>query len=431
MKIYQIVIHISLYLFSVVGVWAQTTNDSLAKYPKLFNVQQKYLNWIDKKDRELPMAFPVLAGNKYDGFQIGATIINLKQPVKNVDFTGVLLYGTKSRSVNGVADIAYSIYPKKQEILNQIQLHTNFKSFSLDNDPNVQKYYALKPDITFKLFSKKNPLITHLLYWQSNLIFEQVRFYNIGFNHNKDSSIKRFYANELSYSFEYKHKNFPFDLHLCFEQAKQFGKFSVELNSFIKYQLKKYHTGLHVRFFAGTFLYKNDAFRPKLNPNYGFTLSGTTGINDYKYDDFYFGRNATSGFASNQITTSNGYMKLVSPPEQNYQEGRTVNYLLSMNVVADFPIQYVPIKLFFDLGFSADKAIHTIQNLPHNRFHYDLGMMFSFFNRGLEFYIPFLVSKEIRELNRIYRPKIGNRISFMLDLQKLSLHKKIRKWNFQ
>src|SRR5437016_3961753 len=59
-------------------------------YKRLHDLQQKYLHWIDKKNREFPFAVPVIAYNKYDGVQVGAALINLKQPVKHVDFTATL-----------------------------------------------------------------------------------------------------------------------------------------------------------------------------------------------------------------------------------------------------------------------------------------------------------------------------------------------------
>lgn len=430
MRNYQIVINIvALLLIFVQKGYGNDTIENPIKHQKLYDVQQKYLNWIDKKDREFPFGIPVVAGNKYDGFQIGAALINLKQPVKNVDFTGVLLYGTKSKKINGMADVAYYIEPNN-EVLNQIKIAANFKSFSNSIEPKNYKYYVLNPEIEFKLFSKKKSNITHRLNFQTHLVFEQVGFGIPGFKYNSDSTQRRFYANNLTYSFERNNKNFPFDFNIQFEQARQFMKMSIEANSFIRYQLKDYNTGLHLRFFSGTFLYRNKNFRPRLAPNYGYTLSGTTGVNDYKYDDYYFGRNEAEGLSSNQISNNNGFMKFVSPPMQSYQEGRSVNYIMALNIVLDFPIQYVPVKLFADIGFSSDKQINTIQNLPYNKFYYDAGLMFSFFNRGLEFYLPFLVSKEIKSLNKTYRPKFGQRIAFLIDFEKLSLHKQIRKMKF-
>ena len=426
MKNYQIVIHIFALLFlNASFIYAQDSLETTIKHPKLYQIQQKYLNWIDKKDKEKPFALPVIAGNKYDGVQIGAALINLRQPVKNIDFSGVLLYGTKSKKINGIADIAYYIEPKN-EVLNKIKIATNFKSFSNAISPNKLKYYALKPELEFQLFSKKNSKITHTINFKSNLIFEQGKVY-FSFNHNSDSTLKRFYANDLTYAFDFKNKNYPFNIQVQLEQSKQLLKLGIEANAFIRYQLKDYNTGLHVRFFSGSILYQNSTFRPRSFPNYGYTISGTTGLNDYKYDNFYFGRNVTEGLASRQISANDGFMKLTTPANKNYQEGRTLNYLLAMNIVLDFPIPYIPFKLFADFGYASDKKIHTIQNLPFNKFYYDAGLMFSFFNRGLEFYIPFIMNKE-RDTPK--RPKLGQRISFLVDMQKLTLHKQIRKMQF-
>jgi len=79
-------------------------------------VQQKYLHWIDKRIAEFPFGVPVIAYNKYDGVQVGAALINLKQPVKHVDFTATLLYGTRSKKVNGTANVDYYYRPKNSVV---------------------------------------------------------------------------------------------------------------------------------------------------------------------------------------------------------------------------------------------------------------------------------------------------------------------------
>ena len=71
------------------------------------------MRFVDKKNRKFPFALPAVAYNKYDGVQIGAVLINLKQPVKHVDFTASLLYGIKSKKVNGTANVDYYIKIKK------------------------------------------------------------------------------------------------------------------------------------------------------------------------------------------------------------------------------------------------------------------------------------------------------------------------------
>ena len=101
-------------------------------YPKLQAAQEKYLHWIDKRHREFPFGVPAIAYNKYDCVQVGAALINLKQPVKNVDFTASLLYGIKSKKVNGTVNIDYYIKPKKS-VVSEIKPSLRFQSFSYYN----------------------------------------------------------------------------------------------------------------------------------------------------------------------------------------------------------------------------------------------------------------------------------------------------------
>ena len=115
-------------------------------YKKLEDIQQKYLRFVDKKNREFPFALPAVAYNKYDGVQIGAVLINLKQPVKHVDFTASLLYGIKSKKVNGTANVDYYIKIKKG-VVSKIKPGIRFQSFTYADFVKPLKYYAIHPEI--------------------------------------------------------------------------------------------------------------------------------------------------------------------------------------------------------------------------------------------------------------------------------------------
>ena len=134
MKHTSIVINILVLLtyFSAFGQDSVIVNNNSTEevhFKRLNKVQQKYLHWIDKKNREFPFAVPAIAYNQYDGVQVGASLINLKQPVKNVDFTATLLYGIKSKKVNGTANLDYYIKPKKS-VVSQIKPGVKFQSFT-------------------------------------------------------------------------------------------------------------------------------------------------------------------------------------------------------------------------------------------------------------------------------------------------------------
>lgn len=401
-------------------------------YPKLQKAQQKYLHWIDKRNREFPFGIPIVAYNKYDGAQIGAALINLKQPVKNVDFSATLLYGTKSKKVNGTVNIDYYIKPKKS-VVSEIKPGVRFQSFTNYDFVKPLKYYAIHPEIsaTFNHRTEKLEKLEHHLKFISHVIMNKDLTYNAidSTTFILKDTLTYYYVNVLNYTFRRNDKNFPFSASMTFEQSKNFAKTYFEANSFIRYQLKDYNTGVHLRFFIGGFLWRSNNFRFRLYPDVGFNLNGRRGEQDYTYNDFYVGRNEQGSFAGRQISRTDGFFK-VSTPFNAIETGQTVDWLLAFNLKLDFPIKYVPLKLFLDLGYSYDNHLNPVNLLPVKGFQYDGGFMLSFFNEGFEVYFPLFYSKEFKSYYKANAPKFGQRISFLLDLNKIQLHKKIRDMKF-
>ena len=439
MKHTSIVINILVLLtyFSAFGQDSVIVNNNSTEevhFKRLNKVQQKYLHWIDKKNREFPFAVPAIAYNQYDGVQVGASLINLKQPVKNVDFTATLLYGIKSKKVNGTANLDYYIKPKKS-VVSQIKPGVKFQSFTYYDSVKPLKYYAIHPEISIDLNHRTEKLekLEHHLSFISHVILKKDLNYVILGDEDfavKDT-LKYYYVNELTYTFKRKDKNFPLAASLSIEQASNFVKTSFEANAFIRYQLKDYNTGVHFRMFVGGFLWRKIK---KPNPGYSlpgfnYNLTGTTGENNYKYDEFYFGRNENEGFIANQITRNDGFFKTVAPL-QSPAIGQTGNFIFALNTTIDFPIKYVPLKLFFDIGFTQDNIVNANTPPALKQFAYEGGFMFSFFDEGFEIYFPLFYNKEFRTYYKSNAPKFGQRISFLLDLHKLELHKKIRDMKF-
>lgn len=440
MKYSSIVINI-LVLFLYSCVYGQDTlgkNDNPAEevhFKKLNEVQGKYLHWIDKKNREFPFAVPAIAYNKYDGIQIGAAFINLKQPVKHVDFTGTLFYGIKSKKVSGTANLDYYYKPKKS-VVSTFKPGIRFQSFTYYDFEKPLKYHALHPEVELTLNHRTEKLekLEHKLAFRAHIIFKKDLTYEILGDEDfilKDT-LTNYYVNVLSYTFSRKDKNFPLTASINIEQSSNFVKSSIETNAFIRYQLKDYNTGVHFRMFMGAFLWRKIK-KPNAGyslPGFNYNLTGTTGENNYKYDELYFGRNENEGFIANQITRNDGFFKTVAPL-QSPAIGETGNFLFALNTTIDFPIKYIPLKLFFDIGFTRDNIIQPNTPPALKQFAYDGGFMFSFFNEGFEIYFPLFYSKEFKTYYKSNAPKFGQRISFLLDLHKLELHKKIRDMKFQ
>lgn len=442
MKYSSIVINI-LVLLAYSCVYAQdsippvSSNNHSAQevhFHRLNNIQQKYLHWVDKHNREFPFAVPAIAYNKYDGMQIGAAFINLKQPVKHIDFTASLLYGIKSKKANGTVNLDYYIRPKKS-VVSQIKPGIKFQSFTYYDYIKPLKYYAIHPEITatFNHRTEKLEKLEHQLSFVSHIILQKdLTYVQLGDDDfvAKDT-LTRYYVNVLKYTFKRNDHNFPFRASFSIEQSEKFAKASLEANAFIRYQLKHYNTGVHFRMFMGGFLWRKIK---KPDPGFSlagfnYNLTGTTGNNNYKFDEYYFGRNENEGFIANQITRNDGFFKTATPL-QSPAIGQTGNFIFALNTTVDFPIEFVPLKLFFDIGFIQDNILNINTPPALKQFAFDGGFMFSFFHEGFEIYFPLFYSKEFKTYYKSNAPKFGQRISFLLDLHQLELHKKIRDMKF-
>lgn len=115
--------------------------------------------------------------------------------------------------------------------------------------------------------------------------------------------------------------------------------------------------------------------------------------------------NENEGFIANQITRNDGFFKTVAPL-QSPAIGQTGNFIFALNTTIDFPIKYVPLKLFFDIGFTQDNIVNANTPPALKQFAYEGGFMFSFFDEGFEIYFPLFYNKEFRTYYKLERAKI-------------------------
>ena len=156
--------------------------------------------------------------------------------------------------------------------------------------------------------------------------------------------------------------------------------------------------------------------------NYQTNLSGRGGSRDYLFDHYYLGRSASDGFLSRQLFMDQGQFKFAP-----------INLLssnilaASINLRADFPSKWIPIKLYADIGliytndiFSEGNALIALQ----------VGAMLSLFNEAFEVYFPFFSSSDIKDFYELNAPNYKQRITFSLDLNKLNPHKLVKALEF-
>lgn len=394
--------------------------------PRFEPVRLQFLAAPEDPSRDQLFFSPVLGGNAYDGFQLGLAFYNRVLPAKKFEFEVVPMFGFRSKDFNWITNFSYHFLPKKQKPIDiEIGLHS--KSFNMNDRPELSRFYKLQPLVALEFDKSKGHrgpvhrlMARHVRIWEEfyvgnrDSITEQVSF-------TRDRST--FCVNELSYSFRKDHALYPFSAGTKVLFNKDFARQSFEVTQGIRYTQKG--AFIKMRFFAGAFYYRNEDVSFRRYRRFGFNMGGISGFNDFLYDHHFMGRNQQGGFLSQQIAMGDGNFKVITL-NQNPQEGQTVNWLMAANFKVDFPIKQVPVKFFADIGYSLDKVLAIDNLLPIKQFHYDLGLCFSLFGEGLEIYFPLAMSENFRNYYKANLPKFGQRITFMIDMNQLNLHKQIR-----
>ena len=367
---------------------------------------------------------PILGYNYYDKLQWGVWLHNGTMPSKPFEWSVAPMYSFSSRSVTGLANGAYHWWLGG----NQLTLGLGAKHFNYGYFPGFDGYKSYSrgsPSLTLDLSkSPTSPFnqsvqFRTLINNREELVFDTIGGVHLG---NYWYTI-----HELSYTGKLKSALGDGSLKLALEQQSYTSTFgdnvgkqhylrgTVEVQKDFVYQpYKKFYA----RVFAGAFLQSTGRDAGSI---FGVRTRGSLGLvgqgfNDYKSDEFYFGRNEDRGIASQQITPYvEGGFKV--PLAGRTDVGFSNDFLLALNLKADLPIP-IPIRPYFDLGYYNYKP--TTTGPFYGTLVYSGGIAFELEDYfGVYFPFSFLTSTD---LNNIMAERGGyaSRITFHLNLKKLN-----------
>jgi Peptidase family M1 domain len=320
--------------------------------------------------------FPSVAWNEYNKWMPGLTFYNKTVPVKKLEFAFTALYGTGDNEPAGLGSVAYNIYPEKG-LIDHIGMGISAKRFAYEYsairtgkdvfEKEKLHYSRLEPGLELR-FRESNPrsLIQNKFFLSMITLNEQsvaIKRRVIAENYNitcVESSMRTTFRGVFA------HTNNrildPYSLFVNLEGNNKYQKFSLTANYLFKYANKS--KGVSTRFFAGYQLYD------KTSDAYPFYLNGWSGVQDFWYDDLYFGRSERTGFSSQQMSMRDGGFKTSIPYSS------TIDWLISGNINVDFP-GGLPISFFIDAGtFKDAKDLLSIYDVKGNLI-YDAGICIS------------------------------------------------------
>lgn len=385
---------------------------------------------------------PIPGYNFYDGFQPGIVVHNFQLPLPGFRFLLAPMYGTRSRSINGLAHFSYHYYPGNN--LQAIEAGINLLRFSgnetvLTPQPAAQHFQKIQPYL--KLVQHHDPLskketwirISSFFFREDQLNAKQVIngpdtgfMYSLSATHRQLQQATIFLADHRML--------YPYSLEAKLEYCPEFTRLAVTGEYFFNYPGK--HQGLQVRAFAGKFIYNGSktALKALELDRYHLNLTGANGYEDYTYSNYFFGRNRFDGWMSQQIMLRDGGFK-VRTDLYSAKIGKTDDWLAALNFSSTLPDRFnpllvlpvkIPIRLFADLGTFAE-AWTGEQN--QNRFLFDAGIQLSFLRNLVNIYLPIVNSKVFRDYNQstLGKNRWLKTISFSIDIQQLSAHKWLAK----
>jgi hypothetical protein len=392
------------------------------KFNTLFNLKENGFNNIS--------IAPVFGINNYDKFMIGAALHNYALPPKTFNFFVAPMYATGTKMLNGIAKLGYTFYlPKPAE---RLTIDLNIAKFTggtfkdSTGFKNPLQFTKIVPSIKY-VFAQNNPLsmVRKYLQFKSFIITEtQINFRRDVVN---DKDIITYpketrYVNQLQFGYENNRKLYPHNFTAQAEQGENFMRLNFTGNYFFNYQKGG---GMQVRLFAGKFLYLGEKSLTNQfkTAQYHLQMSGPRGNEDYTYQNYFFGRSAFEGFASQQMMKRDGFFK-VATDLLSSKVGVSDNWLTSVNIVTDIPDKVnilnalpikIPIKLFADVGTYAEA---WKPNSRTGKFLFDAGIQLSLFKQVLNVYIPIVYSKVYSDYYKSTIPekRFQKTIAFSIDL---------------
>ena len=405
--------------------YANTTGNGSISLP----LKVKILGGLDDSKAKNLYWSPAMGINAYDGTMLGLAFHNGFLPEKKFNWLLVPMYGLQSKKLDGVAQIGYNTFVKNHKIT----FEANGRKFAYKktNNKNYLNYTRITPSVTIDFWRKPVSQFVQSLSFRHGFLSEAQEF--------KDSiekiSIKNkwFHSSEISYMGKIENSLRPTSFRIavekyCYqmsEKRQSFLKTTLEVNQSYKYKDDRF---ISARVFIAGFPL-NSARNSGLAFTRGFLGLSARGFSDYRYDDYYFGRNELKGFLSRQVSpNTEGGLKFALPEGEEKNIGYSNNFVAAVNMKAQLPFKLpLDIKPYFDFGFFSDTRPggerSTSQWLASGGLCWEV-------NDYLGIYAPFYFSGKSSDPNsfRSIMMRKGDflsRITFSLNIKKLDLRRLI------
>ncbi len=375
----------------------------------------EHLFGIERNDR-LSLYWSLLPNwNQHDGWQAGISLRNTTFPNQRTEWVVAPLYSFLNDRVGGTARIEHHFDRIRSSWFRNIHLGFGARSSGLLHDHKAQAWYEkYSPSLRFDV---KRPLAKP---WVHSINLRGARIYTTSELIGNDDVVyrNRIYDDylELTHTASEERKLRPSMITTTLTAGEDWLRGSLEVKQAFAYNARGKQ--LRLRGFAGTFLTGGEnAFGLE-------ALNLSWGPQDLLYDHAYFdrGRYRTS-FFGRQFNKQQGAFK--TP----FRSGGSASWIASVNAELDLPFK-LPLALFGSIGWAPYTQVNADGTRSLETATYaEAGIGLTLVKDIIEVWMPIYVSDRIFEEEDFAGRTFGDRIRFVLALEKLDPTRIVRAIN--
>ncbi len=372
-------------------------------FKKAEPLKLQFLGSLDNPDKTQLFFTPVAGWNNYNKWMVGFAFYNNIIPQKKLEFEIMPMLSYSTKDFAGYGRMMYHIFPNSS-LFQDISFGVLTTRYSYTNHPTDLNYNKAAPELAIE-FKKKTPRSPY----KCSIRYRNISFFQDYYKGNyevtptvysRDPIFLNF--NDLTFQASKASAITPYKINVNLQQGENIIKASLTANW--TYNFKEKNKGIDVRFFAGTFIGTNAV---DADP-YRFRLSGQRGYQDYLHDNIFLGRSEKEGVLANQFTETDGGFKYYS------EVGQSAKWLTALNIKSSIGNLKVPLKLYADIGTTADNASYKQKVL------YNAGACISLVKNVFEIYFPLVVSDDLANYNKLNNVKYAETIRFTLNFNLLN-----------
>ena len=371
----------------------------------------KFLAGIEDPKKRTLYWSPIVAASVHDGFQAGLAFYNTVFPSQRTEFVIASLYGFGSERTVGAARIEHHLDRLRSSWFRNIHMGVGGRTATTYDHNDRQEWYERgAAHITFDI---KRPLIKptqHSISLRSLYLRDNATFPLLG--GGRGSTSADHWVGELSYDGDHPHPLGPAHWTATVTTGFDWTRVSLEARKAFVYD--EHHHSARFRVFVGTFIGPAD-----LNgPNQAWGLSWAA--EDPFYDNAYIGRGETVGLWAQQFSKQQGAFKT------GFWQGGSTSYIGGLNVELDLPVR-IPIALFASAGaVPVTSVAQDGKRTEAPELLMEFGVGLPIVKDVFEVWMPLGFSKNILDELNFRNVQAGDRIRFVLALEKLDPTRVVR-----